>query len=858
MPEKGSKLGPYEVVAPLGAGGMGEVYRARDSRLGREIALKVLPTDVAQDAARRKRFEQEARSASALAHPNIVTVFDVGESEGSVWIAMELVEGRTVRDLLAGGALPVRRSLEIGTQVAEGLAAAHAAGIVHRDLKPENLIVSKDGYVKILDFGLAKLSENAPAAMEGPTLTAGASPGTEPGTVLGTVGYMSPEQAAGQAVDFRTDQFSFGSILYEMATGERAFQRKTGVETLAAILREEPKAVGELNPLAPAPLRWAIDRCLAKDPDERYASTKDLARDLKSMRDHLSEASSAARPAVPPRPRRTWLVPAAAGLVAGLALGGLTLGRLLGPPSRTMPTFRQVAFGRGVVSGARFAPDGRTVVYSAAWEGHPSETFATQADSPESRPLNLPQSTLLAVSSTSELAVALRRRYLLGYETVATLARLPMNGGAPRNIADEVTDADWSPDGQQLAVARPASGQWVLEYPAGKVIATSPGWIDHPRFSRDGRRIAYAEHPQRGDTLGRVVVIDTAGRRLYQSEILGSASLTGIAWSADGQEVWYTGDDLFALSPSGQTRAVYTGSGFLVLRDVAPDGRVLMVRESRRREVAGRIGGEASERVLSWHDWTFPADLSADGRTLLFMEQGAAAGGGPYLTYIRGTDGSPAVLLGKGRCTSLSPDGRLVLALTTSEPPQLMILPTGSGSPRAVPSKGIAWQWGSWMPDGRHVVIQGSEGGRPSRLYLVDIETGSARAFSEEGVNLYGGAVTPDGKFVAAQGPERRIKLYPVDGGAAAPLRGCEPDELLVRFSSDGKSAFVLNSGVASARVLRVNLATGQRELWKTFAPADVAGVISVGPVLLSGDGKSYVYSYRRLLHDLYVVTGLR
>src|SRR5262245_55656743 len=398
----GSRIGPYEIVAPLGAGGMGEVYRVRDARLGREIALKVLPADVSGDSARRGRFEQEARAASALAHPNIVMIHDVGESDGSVWIAMELVEGRTVRELLVSGAVPIRRVLEIGSQVAEGLAAAHAAGIVHRDLKPENLIVSKDGYVKILDFGLAKLAESVPAAGDAPTMAAGAA-ATQPGTVMGTVGYMSPEQASGQPVDFRSDQFSLGSILYEMATGERAFQRKTGVETLAAIVREEPQPIARLNPAVPAPLRWTIERCLAKEPDGRYASTKDLARDLESVRDHLSEASAPAAtvPAPSVRPARPWLLPAVIALVVGAALGAAGLRRLAGGAPAAQPVYRQIAFRRGTVAGARFAPDGKTIVYAAAWDGNPSELFATQVDSPESRSLGVTSATLVGISSTS-------------------------------------------------------------------------------------------------------------------------------------------------------------------------------------------------------------------------------------------------------------------------------------------------------------------------------------------------------------------------------------------------------------------------------------------------------------------------
>jgi len=852
----GSRLGPYEVLAPLGAGGMGEVYRAKDGRLGRDVALKVLPTDVARDAGRRSRFEQEARSASALAHPNIVAVYDVGESDSSIWIAMELVEGRTIRDLLASGPLTARRALEIGTQVAEGLAAAHAAGIVHRDLKPENLILSKDGYVKILDFGLAKLAERGIAAAEGPTVSAGA-PGTEPGTVMGTVGYMSPEQAAGQPVDFRSDQFSFGSILYEMATGERAFQRKTGVETLAAILREEPKAIAELNPAAPAPLRWTIERCLAKEPDERYASTKDLARDLKSVRDHLSETSTATLTAAPARSRRGWLLPAAAALALGALLGAAALRKLGGAARGSHPVFSQVTFRRGTIYGARFAPDGKTIVYSAAWDGKPAELFATQADSPESRPLGLPSATLLGVSSSSELAILLRRRFLSGFESIGTLARVALNGGAPRELADDVTDADWSPDGQQFAVTRPEGGQWRLEYPIGKVLATSPGWMDAPRISPDGQRLAFADHPLRGDSLGRVVVIDMAGRRLFQSGI--TTSLTGLAWSPKGDEVWYTGDGLQALAPSGKSRTVLSLLGFVMLRDVGRDGRILLTSTARRREILGRGPDESSEHNLSWHDWSFPSDLSADGRTLLFDEQGAATGRSEiYLAYVRKTDGSPAVLLGKARSMSLSPDGRRVLAQSMSDPPELLILPTGAGTPRSVPIKGIALQWAVWMPDGRRAVVRASEGGRGVRLYVVDTETGERRAFAPEGASQFGGGVSPDGKLVAAIAPDRRITLYSPDGGEPKAVPGVEPEEVVIRWTADGRGLYVTRFSSLPVTVYRLDLATRRREPVQSFAPADAAGILNIGPALLAADGKSYVYSYRRILDDLYVVTGAR
>ncbi len=303
----GTQLGPYEIVQLLGVGGMGEVYRARDARLDRIVAIKILPATLSADSDRLRRFEREARSASALNHPNIVTVYELGQDGATRYIAMELIEGKTLRELLVAGSLPIRKAIEIAAQAAEGLAKAHEAGIAHRDLKPENLMVSEDGFVKILDFGLAKLALSGGEALETHTLSA---LGTRPGTILGTVQYMSPEQASGAALDFRSDQFSFGLVLYEMVTGKRAFPRNTAAEILVAIMREQAEPVGTQNPDAPAPLCWAIERCLAKDPEKRYAATRDLARELAAIRDRFSEKSvrqAESRPANIPMQRTAFV-----------------------------------------------------------------------------------------------------------------------------------------------------------------------------------------------------------------------------------------------------------------------------------------------------------------------------------------------------------------------------------------------------------------------------------------------------------------------------------------------------------------------------------------------------------------------
>jgi predicted ATPase len=282
----GTKLGSYEIVAPVGAGGMGEVYRARDTRLDRIVAIKVLPAEFSADSDRLRRFEREARSASALNHPNIVTIYELGQHGSTHYIAMELVEGQTLRQMLTAGMLPIRKTIEIAAQVAEGLAKAHEAGIAHRDLKPENLMLSHDGFVKILDFGLAKLVSASGELSDAPTLTESQ---TRSGAILGTMGYMSPEQASGNRLDFRSDQFSFGLVIYEIVTGKRAFRRNTMAETMVAILREQAEPIGVQNPEAPAPLCWAIERCLAKEPEKRYVSTRDLARELAAIRDRFSE-----------------------------------------------------------------------------------------------------------------------------------------------------------------------------------------------------------------------------------------------------------------------------------------------------------------------------------------------------------------------------------------------------------------------------------------------------------------------------------------------------------------------------------------------------------------------------------------
>jgi serine/threonine protein kinase/Tol biopolymer transport system component len=864
----GQKLGPYEILAPLGAGGMGEVYRARDSRLERIVALKVLPEELFGDKDRRRRFEQEAKLLAALNHPNVAAIYsfeEISGSEGSPVrhvLSMELIEGKSLRETLVAGALPSKRLLDLSGQIAEGLAKAHAAGIVHRDLKPENVMVSKDGVVKILDFGLAKLLKDQP---EGGTDIPTA---TRAGTVMGTVGYMSPEQASGKTLDFRSDQFSLGSILYEMASGKRAFERSTGAETLTAIIREEAEPLGRLAASVPGPFRWLVERCLQKDPEERYASTRDLARDLKSIREHLSDSVSAASvsgPAVAARPapgqRGAKAAIAATILVLGLAAGALLEKRF----SRTAPpSYQQITFGSGTIRSARFAPDGQTIVFSAGWDGGPLKLFLKHPSSPDSLPLALPAANLLGISPTGEMAIAVDCRSNHPGVCAGTLARAALTGGSPRDVADGIQEVDWASDGTSMLVVRDVGGKSRIEFPMGKVLYETAGHVSYARLSPKGDRIAFLDHAFPLDDAGTVAVIDLAGRK---TKLTGQwASEHGLAWAPSGGEVWFTATEaganrsLYAVSLSGRLRVVTRVPGGLKLHDIAKSGKVLLTRESPRVGILGMLQGDARERDMSFLDYSFAADMSADGRLLLFDEEGEA-GGANYTVYLRKSDHSPVVRLGEGNALALSPDGKWALSILPLPNSPIRLLPTGTGDHRELALPGLsAEQAATWFADSKRILFAASEPGHGVRLFVQEIDGGKPRPVTPEGIStaLPGFAVSPDGKFIAAVGPEQKGAVFPVDGSEARPIPGLLPGEFPLRYTADGRSIYVWKRGDLPARISRLDIESGKREVWKDLLPADPAGVERISNVLVTPDGKGYAYCYARLLSDLFVVEGLK
>ncbi|HKD16946.1 MAG TPA: protein kinase [Thermoanaerobaculia bacterium] len=854
----GTKLGPYEILAPIGAGGMGEVFRARDPRLGREVAIKVLPASFSQDADRLKRFEQEARSASALNHPNIVTIHEIGSVNGTSYMAMELIEGASLRELLASGPLPAKRLLDVAVQIAEGLAKAHGAGIVHRDLKPENVMVTKDGFVKLLDFGLAKLFV-APEDRASGVATA-IQQETTPGTVMGTVGYMSPEQASGRPVDFRSDQFAFGSILYEMATGQRAFQKGTGAQTLAAIIQDEPEPVAQINPRAPAPLRWIVERCLAKDPDERYVSTRDLARDLKSVREHLQEMTSSASggtAVVEPARRRSWAAPL---LIAGLvlaAVGGLFVGRRTAVVSQ--PTFQRLTFQRGTVYAARFGPDGQTVYYSAKWSGGEPRIYSLRPGIPESSPLSVPPAKLLALSSAGELAILVEPRPYRFTIPLGTLARVPLTGGVPKEVLQDVTEADWAPGGSDLAVVHHASGKDRLEYPIGKVLYETAGWIQDPRFSRDGRRIAFIDHPGADDG-GGVAFVDLAGKKT--DLVSGFATIQGLAWSADGREVWFTAArtgiqrEIFAVDPSGRLRLVRTMQGTPALLDLAASS-ALVTEDDYRSGTFVFLQGQNDPKDLGWFDWTSDRGLTPDGQQFLFDESGE--GGGPNgSVYLRPTDGSAAVRLGDGTAQALSPDGTYALTRTTSEPQHFVVVPVKAGQPHVFPPDSFGQvTYGAFFPDGFRFAFEAHAPGHGGRLYVQALSGGPATPVSAEGINSGRLFVSPDARWIAALGPDRRIHLYPTGGGSPTELPSSKAGDNPSGWTADGRGIYVSGGGIP-CRIDVIDIATGARTHVRDLVPADDAGMNSRGATRVTPDGRTMTLGFNRILSTLYWIRDLK
>jgi Tol biopolymer transport system component len=843
----GSHVGRYEILGLLGAGGMGEVYRALDPRLGRDVAVKVLPSGLALDAERLRRLEQEARAVAALNHPHILAIHDTGSHDGSLYVVSELLDGKTLGDRLSGGALPIRKAIEIAVQIARGLSAAHEKGIVHRDLKPENVFVTRDGNVKILDFGLAKLKEPS-IEDEGSGLST-RTRGTDPGTVMGTASYMSPEQVRGQPADHRSDIFSLGAILYEMLSGRRAFKRETSADTMAAVLNEEPPDLTAGNVGLPPGLERIVWHCLEKDRDERFASARDLVFDLQSLSDTSGPAGiarTAARGALWQRSIVLLLWTAAVSATA------FWLGR--STHQAQLPSFRPLTFRRGAVTRARFAPDGSYFFYSAAWGGGPARVYSTRIDVPGDQDLGLEGDLMGAAAG--ELFVL---------RPDGVLVRATLVGKGAREVAADVSTADVSRDGHLIAVVRHTAAKDRLECPLGKVLYETSGSISSIRFSPKGDRLAFAEVPNPGTLPASVGVLNLDGqhRVLTKPEYVSEP-----VWSPDGTEIWFgAGVDgrwtVRAVSLSGGERVLLQTAQQPRLGDVHPDSHVLLAfDDNRAREVRGLRAGMGSEREILLFGAPECYEIGTDGRTLVLT-----GGGNDYdrhivATYLGTFEDTPPVRLGPGLGAGLSPDGRFV-AVMDEVFSVLAIVPTGPGETRRLPAGTLKDYYDvRWLPDGHTLVIAGSESGRPRRLFLQDVGGGLPRPLTPEGVSAEYPIPSPDGQWVTASEDWRASAslVYPLGGGEPRPILGLQKGEQPLRFDGDGTHLFIRTDSQDQplARIARLDLRTGRKEPWKEIRPPDPAGVSTVGFVYLTPDGQSYVYGYPRLLSTLYVSEGLR
>jgi Tol biopolymer transport system component len=858
----GTKLGPYEIQAPIGAGGMGEVYRARDNRLGRDVAIKVLPAAFSQDEDRLRRFEQEARSAAALNHPNILAVYDIGTYNDSPYLVTELLEGETLRERMQARPVRSRKAIDYALQTVRGLIAAHDKGIIHRDLKPENLFLTSDGRIKILDFGLAKLTrpEGVTVAADTPTLNLQ----TGAGVILGTVAYMSPEQVRGKPADARSDLFSLGAILYEMLAGKRAFSGDSPADTMSAILKEEPASLTDVQPNIPPALVRVVDHCLEKDPADRFQSARDVAFALDAFSG--SSTTTATPVGLTKAGRRQRGLRALAALGAAALLAGILffVGRQTAAPP-PLPTFRQLTFQRGTIYGARFTADGENIVYAAAWDGKPSELFSMRPESTEFRSLGVMDADLLGISSGGELALRVAPKFFTAYQSSGMLARMMLSGGAPRPIENDIQWADWSPDGKGLAIVRDVEGRQRLEYPAGKVIYETAGWISQPRFSPDGSLIAFIDHFSRLGDPGSISVTDLNGHKRDLDR--GFVSAYGLAWPPSGKEVWFTGTRtgsarvLYGVSLDGKERVLSRVPGTLTLNDVSKTGRVLLSRDAWRLGITALPPGQTKEQDLTYLDFSAIRTLSADGRTLLFDESGEAGGAGG-VSYLRKMDGSQPLRLADATSLALSPDGKWVLALALSgqgQANQFMLIPVGTGEMRTLPVLPLNVHWGNWLPNKREFVFSASESGHAARIYREAMDGGTPRAITGEGVSPspYSQSVSPDGKSVLAVDADGSSAVYAIDSGDRKAITGLEPGEGPFAWTGDGESIYVYRPSIP-AEIYQIELKSGRRQLWKKLAPPDPVGVYFLRAPHISADGKSYAYNYSRFFSDLYIVDGLR
>jgi serine/threonine protein kinase/Tol biopolymer transport system component len=867
---QGTTFGAYRILAPLGRGGMGEVYRARDTRLGRDVALKVIREDSAGYPHRVMRFEQEARAASSLNHPNIVVIYEAGDAmlpgrtEPLRYLAMELLDGKPLASLLTGEPLPLRRVLDWASQLADGLARAHESGILHRDLKPSNVLVTSEGRVKILDFGLAKLREPLEEDTEFPT--AAGETLTEPGIAVGTVGYMSPEQTRGEPATAASDQFSFGCILYEMLTGRPAFGRKSKAETLSAILRDEPPSIEESNPNVPAPIRWIVERCLAKSPADRYVSTRDLAREIQAFREHSSEGILRALPAasrIYRRRRLLKIVGAAALLILGAAGTLLLTQKLKLPPE---PDFRRLTFRQGVVWRALFVPNSDTILYTASWDGMPAKSYLTIRESAgNERSLESEDQLPMAYSADGSQVLVLLGRSRAAINARGTLAWWPALGGKTRPIVQNAGWADWSEASRLLAVVRDTGAERVLDVRTAngaleRSVFRTSGGVSYVRFSPDGKTIAFIHHASRYDDAGEVRIAEI-GRPISRALTPRFERCAGLDWNEHSGEIWFTASranvstsTLWKVGLSGKIRPLQSLPDFFVLQDVSPSGtRCLLISSASGTGMFLRLSGGVT-RDLTWLGSSAITDISPDGKSLLFGDGGA--GERSLGTWTRPIDGGDAVRLGAATPGKFSPDGRSIVALTPqlSGPQQILLVPVGPGATRQLTFSQASHSMPSFAGPDTILFVRSHAG--QSEVWRMATDGTDARSLGADGCDMP--SASPSGRAFLCRGGETKNALYlfPMDRGEGRKLVEI-PDGRTIsyaRWSGSGAEIFAVTSDL---RFLTIDGSTGGVLAQEALALGKDVGSDSLLSAAFNPDATIQAYSFERSSSGLYLADGL-
>jgi eukaryotic-like serine/threonine-protein kinase len=823
---------------------MGEVYFGRDTRLDREVAIKILPKEFASQPDRLRWFERESKTLASLSHPNILAIFDVGTQGGIPYMVTELLHGQTLRESLRKGALPRRIVVEYGMQVAKGLAAAHSKNIVHCDLKPENIFITSDNQLKILDFGLAHPARSRPTNTSS---IAASEETTTTDLVMGTASYMSPEHVKRGSVDTRSDIFSFGSILYELLFGEVAFHRSSNVETMNAVVKEEPAKLSDQGVSLPPGWGSILRRCLEKEPERRFQSASDLAFAIEKLAEQ-------------PTPHSTHKGIFAGGKRTGLIaiLGLVTVGWWAATYFRKPvdPTFRQLIFGRGYIESARFTPDEESVVYGAAFGGS-RQLYLARLDGQSSRHMGLPAADLLGISRRGEMALSLDRHNIYNWMTKGTLAVAPLSGGAPHALLADVCDGDIAPDGK-LAIVRCGGEMETLEFPIGNVLFKTSGWISVPRISPAGDSIAFLEHPLLGDDRGYVSVVDRTGREKRLTEEW--AGEDGLAWSAANDEIWFTSSSqtepqsLRAVNRSGRQRVILSTVTEVSLRDIGKAGSVLLTSMRVSTDVAmGRLKTKSNHSLHVADENAGIHGIADNGKSAALVYSGTA-GGQDYKTYVARDDTSEPILLGDGDPTGISPDGKWILSILPSDPSKIVLYPTEAGESRRFDISPVRMVTGvtSWSHDGRKVVFTGTEPGRPPRVFLLDPTSGVIRAITEEETS--NPLLTPDGEMMLVK-DSAGYSIYAMQGGQTEAIEGISTTDLPLQWNTTGRTIYVWDRTLP-ARIYRLDPKTGKRVFWMEITPVDPSGLL-YGHIYISPDGQSYAYHFRRILTNLYVVQNL-